>query len=123
MCFICRHVIVQGEKKNLRGKYIEKIGYWMPRRTRTTQRGIVLNKHKARYWLSVGAQPTKGVIRLLNKFDFFPKHPVPFGTDSVYEKPEKIYPLEGFRDHFKKQRDPGMVYKQMLQEQINIVER
>lgn len=41
---------------------------WMPRKTKTVKRGIVLNKHKIRYWLSVGAQPTKGVVRLLNKF-------------------------------------------------------
>ena len=61
------HIVVQGEKKNLRGKYIEKIGYWMPRQQKTYQRGIVLNKHKMRYWLSVGAEPTGGVIRLLNR--------------------------------------------------------
>jgi len=46
-----------------------------------------LNKHKARYWIGVGAQPTLQVARLLNKFDFFPKPPVPFGTHSTWEKP------------------------------------
>ena len=45
------HIIVQAEKKNLNGKYIEKVGLWMPRKTRTIKRGIVLNKHKIRYWL------------------------------------------------------------------------
>ena len=70
----------------------------MPRKTLTYHRGIVLNKHKIRYWLSVGAQPTNGVIRLLNKFDFYPKSPVPFGSATLYEKPEKEYHLTGFKE-------------------------
>ena len=117
------HIIVQGEKKNLNGRYIEKVGMWMPRKTRTVKRGIVLNKHKIRYWLSVGAQPTKGVVRLLNKFEFYPKTPVPWGSDNLYEKPEKVYQIEGWKDHFKNNKNPDWKYKQMLQEQINIVER
>jgi small subunit ribosomal protein S16 len=92
------HIIVQGEKKNLNGKYIEKVGIWMPRKTRTIQRGIVLNRHKIRYWLSVGAQPTKGVVRLLNKFDMYPKTPVPWGADNCYEKPDKVYHIEHYKD-------------------------
>ena len=48
-------VVVQGQKKNLKGRYIEHIGYWMPRHQKTYKRGMVLNKHKARYWLGVGA--------------------------------------------------------------------
>ena len=85
------HIIVQGEKKNLKGRFIERVGYWMPRKTKTVQRGIVLNKHKIRYWMSVGAQPTNGVAKLFNKYgdDFYPKLPVPFGSQSLYEIPEK----------------------------------
>jgi hypothetical protein len=96
---------------------------WMPRKTKTVKRGIVLNKHKIRYWLSVGAQPTKGVVRLLNKFEFYPKTPVPWGSDNLYEKPDKVYKIEGWKDHFKNNKNPDWKYKQMLQEQINIVER
>ena len=116
------HIIVQGEKKNLNGKYIERVGIWMPRKTKTIHRGIVLNKHKIRYWLSVGAEPTKGVVRLLNKFEFYPRTPVPWGSASLYEKPDKVYQIEGWKDQYKSKRNT-MKYKQMLQEQINIVER
>ena len=59
------HIIVQGDKKNLNGRYIERVGYWMPRKTKTVPRGMLINKHKIRYWLSVGAQPTNGVVRVL----------------------------------------------------------
>jgi len=95
------HIIVQGEKKNLRGRYIERIGYWMPKVRRTVPRGMVLNKHKCRYWLSVGAQPTLPVIRILNRFGFYPKHPVPLGSSSLYEKPKREYKAAGFRDSYK----------------------
>jgi hypothetical protein len=81
---------------------------------------MVLNKHKARYWLGVGAQPTKGVVRVLNKFGFFPKYPVPFGSSSIYEKPKKDYEPRHFRDHFKKIRDPDDHFRRMLASQINI---
>jgi hypothetical protein len=41
--------------------------------------------------MSVGAQPTNGVAKLFNKYgdDFYPKLPVPFGSQSLYEIPEK----------------------------------
>jgi len=113
------HIIVQPEKKNLRGKYIERVGYWMPRQVKTVPRGIVLNKHKIRYWLSVGAQPTNGVIRILSKLgpDFFPKGVVPGGTANTYEKPPKHYRLQDIKkkmgQRFKSEK---YEYRQMLQE-------
>jgi small subunit ribosomal protein S16 len=48
-------IIVQGDKKKLTGKYIEEVGYWQPRAGAVVKRGIAINKHKLRYWLSVGA--------------------------------------------------------------------
>ena len=90
---IYRHIIVQGDKKNLKGRYIERLGFWMPRTTQSYKRGCVLNRHKLRYWLSIGAEPTPGVIRVLNKYEMYPKKPVPWGTASVYEKPLHQYHL------------------------------
>lgn len=111
---------MQGEKKNLKGRYIEHIGYWMPRHQRTYRRGMVLNKHKTRYWLGVGAQPTKGVIRVLEKFNFFPRYPVPFGSKSLYEKPKRTYEPRHFKDYFKGMRNPETKFKEMLRSQINL---
>jgi hypothetical protein len=73
-----------------------------------------LNKHKARYWIGVGAQPTLQVARLLNKFDFFPKPPVPFGTHSTWVKPQKEKKLFQFHDLAKKFRAPDIHYKSLL---------
>jgi len=52
-----------------------------------------LNRHKLRYWLSIGAEPTPGVIRVLNKYEMYPKKPIPWGTASNYEKPLHQYHL------------------------------
>jgi small subunit ribosomal protein S16 len=49
------HIVVQPDKKKLAGRYIERVGYWMPRRCKTVHRGIILNRHKIRYWMSIGA--------------------------------------------------------------------
>ena len=116
------HIVVQGEKKNLRGKYIEKIGYWMPRQQKTYKRGIVLNKHKMRYWLSVGAAPTGGGIRLLNKYHFYPNRSTHHGSASVYEKTEKVYSMQGWKMKGKP-KDNAIHYQQLLQGQMNIIER
>jgi len=60
-------------------------------------RHIALNKHRMRYWLSVGAEPTPQVAKLLEKFDFCPKSIAPFGSQHKYEKPEKVYSMQAFR--------------------------
>lgn len=50
-----------------------------------------------RYWLGVGAQPSFRVHKILEKFDFLPKYPVPLGSSSLYEKPEKEYQMQFFK--------------------------
>lgn len=84
---------------------------------------MLLNKHKTRYWLGVGAQPTKGVIRVLEKFNFFPRYPVPFGSKSLYEKPKRTYEARQFKDYFKGIRNPDSKFKEMLKSQMNLHER
>lgn len=44
------------------GKFIENIGYFNPR---TEPETVELNKERALYWMSVGAQPSDAVRRLL----------------------------------------------------------
>ena len=84
-------IVVQPAKKKNSGYALERIGFWQPRKKATVLRQVVLNTHRARYWLSVGAQPTRGVQRLLEKFDFVPKKPAVFGSPHAYERPEKQY--------------------------------
>ena len=120
-------IIVQGDKKKLTGKYIEEVGFWQPRGGKLVRRAVALNKHKLRYWLSVGAEPTLGVQRLLAKFgpEFYPKPVIPFGSASLYEKPEKKTFVSPFVDGREPQllKNQELQYKAMLQEEINRVER
>lgn len=117
------HLIVQGHKKNLKGRYIEHIGYWLPRHASTYKRGVVLNKHKARYWLSVGAEPTDRAARILSMFGFFPAPPTPLGKASLYEKPAKEHFVHHYRDRWPQDGHPQLEYRTMLQGEINRVER
>jgi len=52
-------IVVQPKSKCLKGRIIEKVGLWIPRRTNTVDRAVIFNKYKLRYWLSV---------KILNKF-------------------------------------------------------
>lgn len=55
--------IVVADKKSPRdGRFIENIGHFNPR---TEPETVVLDNERALYWLSVGAQPSDAVRRLL----------------------------------------------------------
>ena len=55
--------IVVADKESPRdGRYIENIGYFNPR---TEPETVELKKDRALYWLSVGAEPSHAVRRLL----------------------------------------------------------
>ncbi len=58
-----RIVVADSEAKR-DGRYIERIGHYNPR---TEPLEYLLNEERALYWLSVGAQPSEAVRRLLDK--------------------------------------------------------
>jgi ribosomal protein S16 len=107
----------------LRGRYLEHVGFWMPRHQATYRRQVVINKHKVRYWLGVGAQPTKRVAAILHKYGFWPKPPTPHGSRSVYEKPKKVLTAKHMKDHFRGIRDPEGHFENLIRSQINIMQR
>ena len=88
-----------------------------------------MNIHRANYWLSVGAIPTKGAHRVLARYGLLPPLPPKHGTKHSYEKPEKIYKhthFWGFGRMKEKDWNTNQIafhYKQKLQEQMNLVER
>ncbi len=55
-------IVVTDSRKKRDGAYIERIGYYDPRKT--TPNWYRVDVERARYWLSVGAQPTETVKRL-----------------------------------------------------------
>lgn len=59
-----RLVVVDSRKKRST-EYIEQIGYYDPRET--TEQHLKVDAERASHWLSVGAQPTETVVRLLEQ--------------------------------------------------------
>jgi small subunit ribosomal protein S16 len=57
-------VVVADSESPRDGRFIENIGFYNPRNDPAT---IEIDAERARYWLSVGAQPSEPVARLLRK--------------------------------------------------------
>ena len=55
-------IVVTDSRKRRDGAYLERIGYYDPRKT--TPDWYRVDVERARYWLSVGAKPTETVHRL-----------------------------------------------------------
>ena len=56
-------IVVADGRSPRDGRFIEEIGYYNPKRNPTVYQ---LDKERAQYWLSTGAQPS-GVVRKLLK--------------------------------------------------------
>lgn len=55
-------IVVTDQRKARNGKYLENIGHYNPRTRPATE---IIQEERALYWLSVGAQPSDAVRRLL----------------------------------------------------------
>ena len=61
----CYRVVVQDVREPRDGKCIEELGFFQPIAAENSQVSIDLDR--AKYWISVGAQPTDTVKKLLNR--------------------------------------------------------
>ncbi|MGB1252213.1 MAG: 30S ribosomal protein S16 [Candidatus Promineifilaceae bacterium] len=57
-------VVVADIKSKRDGRYVEQVGFYDPMTDPIT---FKMNEERSLYWLSVGAQPSDAVARLLNK--------------------------------------------------------
>lgn len=58
-------IVVQDARKPRDGECIEELGTYAPIEVEGKQ--VAFNEERVKYWLSVGAQPTAIVSKLLNK--------------------------------------------------------
>jgi small subunit ribosomal protein S16 len=49
------------------GRFIERIGHWNPILPKDHEERVQVDEERAKYWLSVGAQPTDRVLRFLDQ--------------------------------------------------------
>jgi small subunit ribosomal protein S16 len=60
-------VVVSDSRSPRDGKYLEQIGTYNPLLAKDDENRVRLIEDRVRYWLSVGAQPTDRVARILDK--------------------------------------------------------
>jgi small subunit ribosomal protein S16 len=80
--------VVAKEARSPRGgKYIELLGFYNPLVDPTEVR---LNEERISYWLSVGAQPTERVARLINKHTSLKVAEPPLAKDKPAPKAQAV---------------------------------
>jgi small subunit ribosomal protein S16 len=52
-------IVVSDQKRDTQGRAVENLGHYNP-----FSKEIVINKERAQYWLSVGAQPSDSVFNI-----------------------------------------------------------
>ena len=84
---------VQGHYKNLRGKYIEHLGYWIPKslRQKKLDRSLVMNKNRIRYWIGEGAVLTFKVRKHLSFYGLTNAPWIRWGRKTIYGNESKYY--------------------------------
>ncbi|BBN07674.1 small subunit ribosomal protein S16 [Marchantia polymorpha subsp. ruderalis] len=60
------------------GKHLEVVGHYNPMPGKDGLKRIGINTERIKYWLSVGAQPSDPVARLLHLVGLMPKPPASF---------------------------------------------
>ncbi|CAD8055884.1 unnamed protein product [Paramecium sonneborni] len=90
-------IVVAPRKRNIKGRFIEHIGYWVPHERKVVQRSVILNKPRIRYWLAMGAGVTPKVHRFLSWIDLLPAPLIKFGSKTLYEKPKQAISVDTFK--------------------------
>eukprot|EP00884_Botryococcus_braunii_P002246 jgi/Botrbrau1/12021/Bobra.247_2s0025.1 len=72
------------------GRHLEIVGHYDPVPGRDGNKHVGLNFERIRYWLSVGAQPTDTVARLLGQAGVIPRPPPSFGPSKGPKNPDKF---------------------------------
>jgi small subunit ribosomal protein S16 len=71
--YLLRWIVIAPNRKNIKGRFIEHVGYWSQRQGRSVNRQIVLNIPRIKYWISCGAVPTDRIQKFLALWNILPK--------------------------------------------------
>ncbi|ORZ01599.1 30S ribosomal protein S16 [Syncephalastrum racemosum] len=72
------HIVAANARSKRDGKPIEKIGTYDPIPDSNGNKMVNLNFDRTKYWLTVGAQPSETVEKLLVKANLMPQAPKPW---------------------------------------------
>ncbi|CAD8057118.1 unnamed protein product [Paramecium sonneborni] len=113
-------IVVAPRKRNIKGRFIEHVGYWVPHERKVVQRSVILNKPRIRYWLAMGAGVTPKVHRFLSWVDLLPAPLIKFGSKTLYEKPKIPISVDTFKP-FNKPFQSSIEYQFLDKIQENLV--
>lgn len=71
------------------GKFLEIVGTYNPMPNRDGMKEIRIKTDRLKYWLSVGAQPSKRIAFLCGKFGILPPLPKPFSPNESIPKKDR----------------------------------
>ena len=59
------HIIVADQRNKRDGKHLERLGFFNPLSTAVDVENFRVDKERYDYWMSVGAQPSERVLKLV----------------------------------------------------------
>ena len=59
-------IVVAPNRKNIKGRFTEHVGYWRLLMRQDIKRGAIMNLSRIKYWIGCGAVPTGRVQKLLH---------------------------------------------------------
>ena len=80
------------------GKFIERLGSYNPLLEKDNQERLVVNAERVKYWLSVGAQATERVEKLLAEVSIVEK-------PAISERPKKSAPKKKAQERLKAEQE------------------
>jgi len=66
------NIVVADSRSPRDGKFLEKVGTYNPIANSNNEKEVYLNIKSIKKWISVGAQPSKIVFKLLNRMSVLP---------------------------------------------------
>lgn len=91
------HIVAATATSPRDGRYIERIGSYNPMLPKDSGERVKINEERAKYWLSVGAQPTDRVARFLDAAQLLKR--------DARNNPEKSKPKKKAQERLKAAED------------------
>ena len=66
------HIVIADSRSPRDGRFIERIGHFNPMVPRDSAERFALDQERAKYWVSVGAQPSDRVAKFLHQLGLGP---------------------------------------------------
>ena len=82
-------ILVADSQSPRDGRYIEQIGTFNPMLPKTDETRVKLDAERAKYWLSVGAQPSDRVSRILDSAGLM-KRTAPVNPEKAMPKKKRV---------------------------------